>query len=238
MKKYKISRSAIELFLECPRCFFLKYKKGISRPSSPPFTLNLEVDKLLKKEFDQYRSTKTQHPTQKNNNLDCIPAQNPNLEKWRHNFTGIQYNHPQTELLLYGSIDDLWYSPSEQSYVVVDYKATSSKYMYPSKERIAQYTRQLSFYAWLLSKNNLPMSNRSYILLYNAYSEGDSFGSKLSFKEQLITLNNSYDWIEPTIKEIKSTLSLSEPPNSVENCKYCIYFDKIKYINQVNSLPF
>ena len=51
----KISRSKIDLFLECPRCFYLDVVKKIKRPPGFPFNLNNAVDMLLKKEFDRHR---------------------------------------------------------------------------------------------------------------------------------------------------------------------------------------
>ena len=50
---FKLSRTKIELFTGCPRCFFLDRRLGISRPGFPAFTLNNAVDYLLKKEFDK-----------------------------------------------------------------------------------------------------------------------------------------------------------------------------------------
>lgn len=49
---FRLSRSKIDLFLECPRCFYLDRKLGVARPPGFPFSLNSAVDKLLKKEFD------------------------------------------------------------------------------------------------------------------------------------------------------------------------------------------
>jgi hypothetical protein len=51
-KNWKLSRSKIDLFLECPRCFYLDNKLGLKRPPGYPFALNSAVDLLLKKEFD------------------------------------------------------------------------------------------------------------------------------------------------------------------------------------------
>jgi hypothetical protein len=51
-KPFKVSRGQIEAFIECARCFYLNHRNGIDRPSSPPFTINMLVDRLLKKEID------------------------------------------------------------------------------------------------------------------------------------------------------------------------------------------
>ena len=59
---FKISRSKIDLFVECPRCFYLDVRLGVKRVSGPPFTLNNAVDELLKREFDAHRAEGSQHP--------------------------------------------------------------------------------------------------------------------------------------------------------------------------------
>lgn len=43
-KPFKISRSGLELFAECPRCFYFDKRLGLSRPSGFPFNLNSAVD--------------------------------------------------------------------------------------------------------------------------------------------------------------------------------------------------
>jgi len=57
----KISRSGVEQYLKCPRCFVLAYKHKV-RPPSIPFTLNSAVDNLCKNEFDYYRERQEPHP--------------------------------------------------------------------------------------------------------------------------------------------------------------------------------
>ena len=48
---FKLSRSKIDLFFECPKCFYLDRRLGVGRPPGFPFSLNSAVDGLLKKEF-------------------------------------------------------------------------------------------------------------------------------------------------------------------------------------------
>ena len=59
---FKLSRSKIDLFIECPRCFYFDRKIGVARPPGFPFALNSAVDTLLKKEFDVYRAKGVKHP--------------------------------------------------------------------------------------------------------------------------------------------------------------------------------
>ena len=51
---YRLSRSRLENFVNCARCFYLDRRLGIEVPPIPAFTLNSAVDHLLKKEFDGF----------------------------------------------------------------------------------------------------------------------------------------------------------------------------------------
>ena len=47
--------------------------------------------------------------------IDAIPAKHEKLNDWRINFTGVQFLHEKTNLLLFGAIDDLWINPDNQT---------------------------------------------------------------------------------------------------------------------------
>jgi len=72
---FKLSRSKISLFLNCPRCFYLDRRLGIGRPPGFPFNLNSAVDALLKKEFDLHRAKEKAHPLMEKYGIDAVPFQ-------------------------------------------------------------------------------------------------------------------------------------------------------------------
>src|SRR3954470_7474180 len=80
---FKISRSKIELFMQCPRCFWLDVRLKITRPSSPPFNINKTIDELFKKEFDRYREKGEPHPLITEFEIDAIPYAHKDLDQWR-----------------------------------------------------------------------------------------------------------------------------------------------------------
>src|SRR3989344_5691959 len=151
---FKLSRSKIDLFLQCSRCFYYDRKLGVGRPPGFPFALNSAVDHLLKAEFDIHRTKGTKHPLIKKYGIDAQPVAHEDLDKWRHNFTGIQYLHKTTNLLIFGGIDDLW-QDSRGNYIVVDYKATSKNEEITELNKDWQmgYKRQMEVYQWLLRQN-------------------------------------------------------------------------------------
>ena len=79
---FKLSRSKVESFINCKRCFFLDRKLGISQPPSFPFNLNSAVDNLLKNEFDYFRKIGEPHPYIKKVGKNIIPFQHESLDKW------------------------------------------------------------------------------------------------------------------------------------------------------------
>ncbi len=149
---FPLSRSKLDLYLNCPRCFYLDRRLGIGRPSGPPCTLNSAVDQLLKNEFDQYRTEGTPHPLMLAEGIDAVPAQHPQLEMWRQNFKGVRVSHPASGFEVFGAIDDLWKDTNTQEFIVADYKATAkdSEVSLDADWQIA-YKRQMEVYQWLLA---------------------------------------------------------------------------------------
>ncbi|MCA9328617.1 hypothetical protein KC959_02510, partial [Candidatus Saccharibacteria bacterium] len=86
---FKVSRSKIELFQQCPRCFWLDVRLKIKRPGSPPFNINKAIDELFKKEFDVHRAAGTPHPIMKDNQIKAVPFKHKDMDTWRENFVGI-----------------------------------------------------------------------------------------------------------------------------------------------------
>ena len=222
---FKLSRSKIDLFLQCPRCFYLDRRLDIKRPSTPPFTLNSAVDGLLKNEFDSYRAKGEQHPIQKKYKLDVKAALHKNLDQWRENFVGIQYIHPATNFLVFGALDDLWINDAGE-YIVVDYKATARSQPV-TKLGDAHYhdgyRRQIEVYQWLLRQNGLKVSNTGYWLYATGKKNEPAFEGRLEFEQRLISYEGNDNWIEKTLKDIKDCLESEKVPEVGNICEYCPY---------------
>ena len=223
-KPFKLSRTKIDQFINCPRCFYMDRKLGVGRPSGFPFSLNNAVDTLLKKEFDIYRASGTKHPLMIENKIDAIPAHHAFLDKWRHNFTGIQYHHKPTNLILFGAIDDLWINPQDE-YIVVDYKATAKNGEIVSLDEDwhITYKRQMEIYQWLLKSRGYKVSNTGYWVYANGDVDKERFDAKLDFDMTLIPYEGNTDWVEGIIYDIFNCLNSNEIPEATEDCDYCRY---------------
>lgn len=223
--KWKLSRSKIEFFVECPRCFYIDNKLGTKRPGMPAFNLNIAVDELFKKEFDVYRQNQTKHPIIEKYDLDAVPFAHKDMDVWRDAFEGIVYKDEHTGLLVSGAVDDLWQMP-DGTLIVVDYKATSKDgeiITLDDSSWSAQYARQMGVYQWLLRKNGFKVSNTGYFVYANASKKADGFFDALNFETTLVPCVGDTSWIEPTLTQIKNTLDSDMYPDSGNACEYCPY---------------
>lgn len=221
---WKLSRSKIDLFVECPRCFYLDNKKGIKRPQFPAFLLNTAVDALFKKEFDTHRAKGSKHPIMEQYGIDAIPFQHENMNTWRENFEGVQFFHEPTGMTISGAVDDIWVNP-KGDLIVVDYKSTSKKEEITLDDKWKQgYKRQMEVYQWLLRKLGFSVSDLGYFVYANGQTDKESFDGKLEFDVTLIPYEGNPDWVEDTISKIKETLDQGDVPGPSPDCEYCSYF--------------
>ncbi len=222
-KPFKVSRSGIELFIECPCCFYLNNIKGIRRPSGPPFNINKAVDTLLKKEFDVHRDKGTQHSLMKDNGIDAIPFSHESMDVWRENFKGVQYLHTPTNLLITGAVDDIWVN-KEGELIVVDYKATSkNEEVSLDAEWQDGYKRQMEIYQWLLRSLGFKVSKTGYFVYCNGKTDRDGFGGKVEFDISVIPYTGDDSWIENVILNLKKCLKSSKIPKESKDCEFCGY---------------
>ena len=233
---FKLSRSKIDLFRECPRCFYLDRRLGVGRPPGFPFTLNSAVDALLKKEFDKHRALGTKHPLMEKYKVEAIPAKHADLNTWRENFKGIQFHHKPTNFIITGAIDDLWINP-KGDYIVVDYKATAKDEDMTSldKDWHAGYKRQMEVYQWLFRKNGFPVSNTGYFVYANGKADREGFEGRLEFDLTLIAYEGSSDWVDREILNISQCLKAPKPPKASGECDYCNYTQAVGKIGGLSS---
>lgn len=224
--KWKLSRSKIELFTQCPRCFYMDNKLGVKRPSMPSFLINTAVDTQLKNEFDAYRRDGKSHPFQEEFKIEAIPAPHDKLDNWRENFEGVTYFHPETGMTISGAIDDLWINPKTGEYIVVDYKATAKD---EPKTELNDgwdnaYRKQMEIYQWLLRHNGLKVSDTGYFVYCTGRANQQTFDKVIEFDVCVIPYTGSDNWVEKTILQIKDTLESSSIPKQGPECEYCGWF--------------
>lgn len=222
-KPFKLSRSKLDLFLECPRCFYLDRKLGVGRPAGPPFTLNSAVDALLKKEFDIHRAASRPHPLMTSYGIDAIPMSHEMIDEWRSNFKGVTYHHPETNFIITGAIDDIWINP-QREFIIVDYKATSKNgEVALDQEYHEGYKRQAEIYQWLFRRNGFEVNDTAYFVYANGIKDRKAFDGKLEFDVKIIPYQGDDSWVEKTVKDAYQCLQDKNISTASEDCDFCAY---------------
>lgn len=216
------------MFIKCPRCFYMEARFGVKQVDTYPLTLNIAVDHLLKKEFDIHRAGKRAHPMMEKYGIDAVPFEHPKMEEWRQNFTGVQFLHEPTNLLVFGAVDDIW-ANSKGELHVVDYKATAKKDT-PTLEGDlgAQYQRQMEVYQWLLRNNDFDVSPIGYFVYVNGRKDLAAFDGRLEFEVSILPCEGMTAWIEPTLQKMKEALVSEKLPESGKDCDHCRYIKDVK----------
>ena len=226
-KPFKLSRSKLDLFVTCPRCFYIDRRLGVGTPPGFPFNINTAIAHLLKKEFDEYRESGEPHPLMRDAGIDAVPCAHEKLDVWRENFKGVQVQHEATNLSIAGAIDDLWVTPSGQ-HIVVDYKATSKDSVVsldaPWQD---QYKRQMEIYQWLLRGNGLEVSNTGYFVYCNGRRSEPRFNQRVEFDISVIPYDGNDSWVDSCITDAHACLVSEDIPTATWNCDYCTYYSAV-----------
>ena len=224
---FKVSRSKIELFMQCRRCFWLDVRLKIKRPDGPPFNINKAIDELFKKEFDVYRAKSEPHPLMTEHQIKAVPFSHENLDNWRENFVGVQTLHEPTNLMVFGAIDDVWVN-DDGELLVVDYKATAKdKDVSIDSAWQISYKRQMEVYQWLLRQNGFAVNPTGYFVYTNGRMDLEGFYNRVEFRTKIIPYTGDDAWIEPTLNKMKKCMEGDMPATGKSamggECDFCAY---------------
>jgi len=222
---YKVSRSTLDFFSNCPCCSYLKEVIGLKNIPGPGWTLNDCVDTLSKIEMDRHRKNNTTPEILAKEGLKLF--HHSDLPIWQDfRKGGISYYDPITKFNLYGAIDDLTINENGEL-VIIDVKSTSNKNDILTREDVFNngetYKRQLEFYIWLFMKNGFKVSNKGYLLYYNGNKNVETFDKIMTFKETLVPIELDWSWVEWAIKDFYELLNSDTIPELNEKCDTCLY---------------
>ncbi len=226
---FRLSRSKIDLFLNCPRCFYLDRRLGVAQPPGFPFSLNSAVDKLLKKEFDIHRATGTKHPLMEHYGIDAVPLAHEKIDEWRDSLRrGVTVHIGGTNVLVTGGVDDVWINPKGE-FIIVDYKATSKEAEVTlDAEWQIGYKRQMEIYQWLFRRNGFTVSSTGYFVYCNGDTDKEAFDAKLEFDIKILPYEGKTDWVEPAILDAIKCLQSDDLPPCGQDCDFCKYRQVVK----------
>lgn len=152
--------SGLNLFKECPRCFWLHHHENIKRPQGPFPSLPGGMDLVIKDYFDQYRGSL---PPELVGKVDgTLMEDNALMNIWRNWRTGLAYNDPTLNAELFGALDECLVIDGK--YAPLDYKTRGSPPHPGDSERY--YQTQLDTYSLMLRANGYPVADHGYLVYY------------------------------------------------------------------------
>lgn len=227
---FRISRGRFDNFLTCPKCFYLDRVVGLSEPGTPGWSLNSATDELLKKEFDDCREKQIPHRLFKENDLDhLVPFKHEKMDEWRDSLTrGLTHRFEDSNIILSGGVDDIWFNTLTSELIVVDYKSQASSSPVTTDDYLTSpyhqgYKTQMDFYNYLLTCMGFKVAPISYFLVVNVDKSINGFFGNMKFTETLVPYSSSITWIPEKIRNMIALMNQENVPNGHESCENCAY---------------
>lgn len=211
--KLRLSPSALNLFLECPKCFWLEYGEGIHRPRGPFPSLPGGMDIIIKKYFDSYRAVGKLPPELVGQVEGDLFPDNEVLSKWRSWRSGLSHYDRELDAVLVGALDDCMVSGGK--YIPTDYKTRGFELKEGGE---SFYQNQLNCYSFLLESNGLPQPGYAY-LIYFIPKEVKS-GGVVNFSVEVKKVTTSTDDARRTFTAAVRLLRDNAPASHTE-CQFC-----------------
>jgi len=210
----RLSPSTLNLFLECPRCFWLHIKENIHRPRGVFPSLPSGMDNVIKEYFDKYRAKGKLPPEIEGKVKGKLVADKELLNKWRNWQTGLEYRDEELNAALFGALDDCLIDGDR--YIPLDYKTRGFAPQDGASEKY--YQNQLDCYALLLDKNGYPVQNFAYLIYY--YPREVKESGQVSFNVKPIKIQTSPARALKTFQNAINLLKSEIPPRH-SDCEYC-----------------
>jgi len=210
----QLSPNSLNLFLDCPHCFWLDKNMGIKRPPPYPYALNSAVDTLLKEEFDSYRVKNLPHPLLKDAGIKAKLFANQNLlNQWRNNFAGIRYFDPALQATLFGAVDDVL--DFDGKIAPLDYKSTGST----AAKIYDRFQLQLDTYTFLMEKNGFATTRKGYLAFY-IVDKSRGFIDRLPFRKEIMEIDTNPSDIYAIFSDAVNVLRQATPPYHNQDCPF------------------
>lgn len=224
-KPIQLSPNSLNLFLECPACFWLEKKQGIKRPPPYPYALNTAVDVLLKEEFDQYRSKGERHPLMIDNNIQAKLFPNQNLlNQWRNNLNGIRFYDENLAATIFGALDDVLEFP-DGKLAPLDYKSTGSAVA----NIYDRFQLQMDVYTYLLERNGFTTTRKGYLAFY-IVDKHNGFVDRLPFKKELHEIETNPQDVPEIFSDAVAVLRQNNLPLHSADCKFGYWLRQVNLI--------
>lgn len=219
MKRIRLSPSALNIFLECPRCFWLEKKMGIKRPRGIFPSLPGGMDTVIKSYFDKYRLRGELPPEIIGKVEGKLISDMALLKRWRNwKTTNLRYRDDSLNAVLSGALDDCLVHGG--IYIPLDYKTRGSPLTSDPRK---YYQNQLDCYCLMLDSSGYRTKGLSYLVYY--WPEEVSEGGMVRFAVNAIKIETD---IASAVRIFENAVNLLSTgiPDASPDCEYCTLVDR------------
>ena len=224
----RLSKSALEKFRACPRCFYLEKRHALKQPDGIRAGVPMGIDRVLKGHYDAHRAAKTVPPE--------LAGQIPgglypgdrigmaDLRNWRKGLTAVVEG-----VELSTAMDDLLFNPLTGLYNVIDAKSKAK--LTDADDTRKYYQTQASAYDLALNVNGYNTDGFCYFAYYSpvsVYVSNPSSAVPFAWNCQVIPILANHDEIKNLLISAAACLEgpMPEPRLKVgkaEGCPVCQY---------------
>lgn len=211
----KISPSSLNLYLDCPLCFWLQLNNGIKRPEHPSSTLPMGIDLTLKVYFDHWRKKDGLPPLLRGHLPGRLLENQALISKFRSR--SFQWFDPESKAYFTGILDDAL--ELEGGFIVpLDNKTRG----FPPLEPHAAHKLQMGAYSLLLRENKFPTKNLAYLIYWFFNHKSFDLEKPLHFNVTIEEVKTDPDNVLIAFREAADLLRNPAPAPSME-CQFCQY---------------
>jgi CRISPR/Cas system-associated exonuclease Cas4 (RecB family) len=211
----RLSPSSLNLFLDCPQCFYLDKVRGIKRPETPTSTLPSGVDNTLKKYFDHWRQKNALPPLLQGKLPGKLVSDQALIAKFRSR--SFEWYDKETNAHFTGILDDAMLL-DDGLIIPIDNKTRG----FPPVEPHESHLNQMSGYTLLLKENGFKTKNLAYLIYWFFNHKEMDLENPLAFNVTVEEVETDPERIRQLFREAVETLNGPMPPSN-SDCTFCAY---------------
>jgi hypothetical protein len=206
--EYKLSPSTLNLFRECPRCFWLSLVKKISRPSGPWSSIPIKMDSIIKNYFNKYREKGELPPIIQGRVKGRLAVDMPKTLKFEE----------ENGIILWGRPDE-YIELKDKNIVAFDHKTKSKapETVHPS------YHLQLNVYSYLLKAMGYKTTNKAYLAFY--HPDDCELHNGMCMHCTVIEVKTNPSQVKELVNRAYIVLN-RQIPKPGDTCEYCKWREK------------
>lgn len=202
----KLSPSSLNIFLECPRCFWLSINKAIKRPSIPVATITSGLDRVIKEYFDNYRKQNILPPLLEGK-LPGRLIRNFPKNGW------LEFMDKECDAKLGGYLDECL-DLGNNFYAPLDHKTRGLR---PEGTHKA-HQFQMDTYTLLLEENKFPTKKIAYLVYY--IPKTITYQKTIEFEVVVSEIQTDPQRAQKTFYQAISVLK-GNIPLAAKDCEFC-----------------